>query len=454
MATFLFKYFSTNYMNKSLYFPILCMALLIGRVRVTAQTNSDSLPIQPTLENCVRFALQHVPLIKQAYLDEAITEHEISSRLADWYPQLNLTASYQNFFQLPSSYFNGGFIKSGTYNNSTAGFTATQNIFNRDVLLASRSKDDVRKQVRQTTTSDKIEIAVGVSKAFYDVLLTHKQIDLLEEDITRLTRSLKDAYNQYKGGVVDKIDYKQATISLNNAKAEKKTYEELLKAKLVYLKQQMGYAGPQEIQLVSDSTQMEKAALIDTLQNLNYLNRIEYQLLETQKKLYQYNLMYNKWSFIPSVSAFGSYSFNFQSESFSNLYNHNYPTSYAGIQLAFPIFQGTKRTHNIKIAELQVKRIDWDIEAFKISTNTQYAAALASYKSNLNDYYVLKENLSLALEVYNTVQMQYRSGVKAYLDVITAETSLRSAQSNYANSLYQVLSSKLDVQKALGIIQY
>jgi len=454
MTSFLLKYFSTNYMNKSLYFPILCMALLISTVRVTAQINSDSLPVQPTLENCVRYALQHVPLIKQAYLDEAITEHEISSKLADWYPQLNLTASYQNFFQLPSSYFNGGFIKSGTYNNSNAGFTATQNIFNRDVLLASRSKDDVRKQVRQTTTSDKIEIAVGVSKAFYDVLLTHKQIDLLEEDITRLTRSLKDAYNQYKGGVVDKIDYKQATISLNNAKAEKKTYEELLKAKLVYLKQEMGYTGTQEIQLVSDSTQMEKAALMDTLQNLNYLNRIEYQLLETQKKLYQYNLMYNKWSFIPSVSAFGSYSFNFQSESFSNLYNQNYPVSYAGIQLAFPIFQGTKRTHNIKIAELQVKRIDWDIEAFKINTNTQYAVALASYKSNLNDYYVLKDNLDLALEVYNTVQVQYRSGVKAYLDVITAETSLRSAQSNYANALYQVLSSKLDVQKALGIIQY
>ena len=75
-------------------------------------------------------------------------------------------------------------------------------------------------------------------------------------------------------------------------------------------------------------------------------------------------------------------------------------------------------------------------------------------EGNLNDYYMLKENLELARDVYNTIQLQYRSGIKAYLDVITAETSLRSAQSNYANALYQVLSSKLDVQKALGTIKY
>lgn len=418
------------------------------------QTNSDSILQQPTLQNCVQYALKHFPLIQQAYLDEAITEHEISSKLADWYPQINFNANYQNNFQLPSSYFSGSFIKSGTYNSSMLGFSATQNIFNRDVLLASRSANDVRKQIKQTTYADKIDLVVNVSKAFYDVLLTRKQIDLLDEDIARLTRSLKDAYNQYKSGVVDKIDYKQATIFLNNAKAEKKSNEELLKAKFVFLKQQMGYTSNNELRLVYDSAQMEKEAMIDTLQNLNFSNRIEFQLLETQKNLLQYNLQYNKWSFIPSVSAFGAYNFSYMSESFQGLYGQSFPFSYAGIQLAFPIFQGNKRVHNIKVADLQVKRLDWGLEALKTNITTQYAEALASYKSDLNDYIVLKENLELATEVYNTVQVQYRSGIKAYLDVITAETSFRNAQSNYANALYHILSSKLDVQKALGIIQY
>jgi outer membrane protein TolC len=67
---------------------------------------------------------------------------------------------------------------------------------------------------------------------------------------------------------------------------------------------------------------------------------------------------------------------------------------------------------------------------------------------------VLKDNLEIAQEVYNTIQLQYKAGVKTFLEVIIAETDLRTSQVNYVNALYQVLSSKLDVQRALGTIEY
>jgi len=95
-----------------------------------------------------------------------------------------------------------------------------------------------------------------------------------------------------------------------------------------------------------------------------------------------------------------------------------------------------------------------DIRSYENTINTQYQNALSAYKSNLYNYFSLKENLSLASEVYNVIQLQYRSGIKAYLDVITAESDLRTAQINYYNALYQVLSSKIDVSQALGTINY
>jgi outer membrane protein TolC len=124
------------------------------------------------------------------------------------------------------------------------------------------------------------------------------------------------------------------------------------------------------------------------------------------------------------------------------------------VTLSFPIFQGTKRTQNIRIAELQVQRLDWDLVNLQNSIGTEYAQALAAYKGYLNNYYVLKENLDLARDVFNTIELQYRSGIKAYLELITAETDLRNAQTNFSDALYQVLSSKLDVQKALGTIKF
>jgi outer membrane protein len=419
-----------------------------------AQKASDTLPPDATVQACVDFALKHFPLVQQAMLDEQITDRQIKSKLAEWYPQIGLNANYQNNFQLSAIAFNGAYVYSGTFNQSTVGLGLTQTIFNRDVLLAQQTKRDVRNQTHQFTVSDKIDVTVNVSKAFYDVLLTEQDIKVLDDDIVRLERNLKDTYNQYQGGLVDKTDYKRATISLNNSKAQKKTDEETLKAKYAALVQLMGYTGKDSLHLSYDSTAMEGEINIDTTAAVDYNQRIEFQQLMTQKRLQQADVKYEKWAYIPTVSAGAGYSLNYLNPRFSQLYTNNFPQSYAGVTVSVPIFQGTQRTQNIRIAELQLTRIDWDVVNLQNSINTQYAQAMATYKSNLNNYFVQRDNLGLAREVFNTIELQYRSGVKAYLDLITSETDLRTAQVNYSDALYQVLSSKLDVEKALGTIKY
>ena len=413
-----------------------------------------------TVDACVQYALAHQPYLQQSYIDEQITEQEIKSRLADWYPQIGLAGNYQHYFQLPSTVFGvdstgkRNIIQTGVANTSTLGLAATQNIFNRDVLLASRTAGDVRQQARQNTTRNKIEISVAVSKAFYDILATEQQISLLEDDIIRLSRSLQDAYNQYKGGIVDKIDYKRATIALNNSKSQKKTYSEQLVAKYSYLKYLMGYPQNGTLAVQYDSLQLERDAQLDTLQHLEVSNRIEYQQLQTQRSLLRANLKYNRWSFLPTVSAFGNYNLAYLSPNFKQLYNYSYSNSYAGIQLSIPIFEGFRRPHLIRAAELQLQSNEWNFVSLQDSISSEYTTALTTYKAKLYDYEVQKENVSIASEVYNTVQLQYKAGIKTYLDVIVAESDLRTSQINFTNALYQLLVNKLDVEKALGAIRY
>jgi len=416
----------------------------------------DSLPTltRATLQNCIQYAIEHNPDIQNAKINQDITETIIKSKLADWYPQVNFNYNVQHNFKLPTLNFNGNIVHTGTENTSGLDFGVTQNIFNRDVLLASRTSKDVRLAASQNTKEQKINLAVEVSKAFYDIILTVQQLKVIEEDIVRTNQSLKDAYYQYQAGIVDKTDYKRATIALNNAKAQQKSGEESLKAKNAGLKALMGYPDTRLLDLDYDTTQMEREIYFDTTQLVDYNNRIEIQQLETQKKLQEYNLQYYKWSFLPDVSAFGNYNLNYLNNQFSKLYGQSYPNSYAGISLSIPIFQGGKRLQQIKQAQYQIVQASNDIRSYENTINTQYENALASYKSNLYNYLSLKENLSLASEVYDVIQLQYRSGVKAYLDVITAESDLRTAQINYYNALYQLLSSKIDVEQALGIINY
>lgn len=431
------------------------LLICLMQIEILCAQNGDSLLRDASLQNCVQYALKHQPAVNQSLIDEQITDREIKSRLADWLPQLNLTANYQNNFHLQSTKFGDQIITIGTYNTSSAQFALTQTIFNRDVLLAKTSEKDVRTGARQLTANTKIYVVANVTKAFYDVLLSIKRLELLDEDILLLERSMKDAYNQYKGGIVDKTDYQRATITLNNAKAQKKNATEELKSKYATLKLLMSYPPSQDISLIYDSLQMASEALsVDTSENVNFNNRIEYQLLLTQKKLQEADIKYYKWGYLPSLSAFAQYNFNYLHNDIGKLYSQNFPNSYAGLTLSFPLFQGTKRVQQVRIAQLQMNRLDYDFIALRDSISAQYTQAIASYKSNVNNYQVQKENLALAQEVYNIIQLQYRSGIKTYLDVITANNDLFLAQINYTNAVYQVLINKVDVQLALGTLQY
>ena len=435
-------------MSKQLRCVFLFFVFFID-ISVKAQ-NKDSSFSEANLKECVQYALSHQPALQQSLLDQQIVNAEIKTRLADWFPQLNLDYSIQHYFKVPAA----STTTLTAQNFSSAYFSLSQNIFNPDVLLASKTAGNVRLQSSQLTENNKIYLVLNVSKAFYDVLLAQQQIDLVEQDIARLDRSVKDAYNQYKAGVVDKTDYKRAQISLNNALAEKKQYQEAFIARFSVLKLLMGYPQESSFNLTYDSIRQQSEIYIDTLQQVNYSNRIEYKILETQRSLLQANLKYYKWSYLPSLSAFANYNLIYANNNFSKLYAHDYPSSYAGLTLSFPIFQGGKRTWEVRGANLQLDRLQYSFTSLRDSIQSEYTQAFSTYKSNLNDYYVQHENLDLANDVYNTIYLQYKAGVKTYLEVIIAESDLRTTQVNYLNALYQVLSSKLDVQKALGTLTY
>jgi outer membrane protein len=418
----------------------------------TQSSQNDSLP-NATLPACIQYALAHQPHIQQSLLDEKIAKATIRTKLGDWFPQISLDAYYQHNIKLPTSFFNGAYIANGTSNISSIGLSGTQNIFNPDVLLAARTSGDIKKAYSQITDSTRIGIISGVSKAFYDVLLSQKQISVLDEDIVRLNRSLQDAYNQYQGGIVDKTDYKRATISLNNAKAQRKQQQDILTAKYFYLRQLMGYPDTTQLQLQYDSTELAREIRFDTLQQVNYNNRIEYQLLQTERNLQQYNLKYYKWGYLPSAYLYGVYNFSYLNSDFGKLYERAFPNSNVGVQLNFPIFQGTKRTYQVRAARWQVERLDWDIVSLQSIIRTEYEQALALYKGNLANYNALKENVQLAIEVYDVIRLQYQQGIKTYLDVIVAESDLRTSQINLYTATYQLLVSKIDLQKALGTLQ-
>jgi len=426
-----------------------------GADNVTNNSNDTGVQIL-TLKDCLKYALKNQPALNQSYIDEAIARKNNQIALSTWLPQVTGTANYEHYFQLPFVYSTinnqlEGF-SSGLTNTSTPSITASQTLFSTDVLLALRASKLNVKEAKQNTEGTKIDLVSDVTKAFYDLLLSVEQIDVYKEDTARLKKNLSDTYYQYKSGIVDKVDYKQATISLNNSLSQLKTATEAVNSKKAILKQFMGFAADKEFTVHFDTTQMMQEIIIDTLAPLQFEKRIEYQQLQTAKRIQRETTMYYQLGFLPTVSAFYNYNDEFMSNEFSNLYDHAYPYSLWGLQLNIPLFTGFRRIENVRKAKLQEQRTDWDEVNLKLVINSQYRQALANYKSSLYYLHTQADNVEMAREVYDIVKLQYREGIKAYLDVIVAESDLQTSEIGYLNALFQLLQSKIDLEKAMGDI--
>ena len=60
--------------------------------------------------------------------------------------------------------------------------------------------------------------------------------------------------------------------------------------------------------------------------------------------------------------------------------------------------------------------------------------------------------MELAQNVFNVSTKKYQQGIGSNIEVINAQTSMREAEINYYNALYDVLVYKIDYQKATGTL--
>lgn len=426
------------------------LAILGCNVTFAQQSELSS---NATLDDLINYALRNKIEIKQAQIDKEIGEREIASALSGWFPQINANGSISHSMQLPTANLNGSTFTMGQKNNSALTFQADQAILSPQLFQASKAAKFVRQSNNLNEESTRINTVVDVSKAYYDILTSEEQIKIINENIIRLERQFKEASARYEVGLVDKTDYKRAQISLNNAKADLKSVSESRKYKYDYLKMLLAIPTQQTVSLSFVDQNMESNILLDTTELLQIANRVEFKQLENVKAIQQLNTQYQKWNFLPKLSAYANYAMNYRNDEFSSLYKDNYPSSNVGLTLSVPIFQGTKRIQEIRKSELQEERIALDIQNLENQISTEYSAAMAGYRANMNDWRNYKDNMELSEEVYNTIKLQYDAGVKTYLELMTAETDLKTAQLNYLNSLYAVLSSKLDIQRALGTVE-
>ena len=138
-------------------------------------------------------------------------------------PQVGLTASFVHYNELPTSLIaepNGTQLAEhiGVANTLIPTLSVTQAIFSPNLLYAATSSHIYVKQAQQSVDSAKIGVVASVSKAFYNLLLTLEEINVLKEDTVQLAQNLRDSYHQYVGGnnKIGSVSLRSPTIKISS----------------------------------------------------------------------------------------------------------------------------------------------------------------------------------------------------------------------------------------------
>jgi len=419
-----------------------------------------------SLAECISYAYQHQDSVVNAGLDVKSAGYKVKETIGQGLPQISGTAQFQDYLRLPVTLVDVSSFepsvpkgtlapfKLGLNYQTTAALNLTQKIFDGNYLVGVKASKTYKELYERSLTRSRIEANVSVTKAYYQVLVSDEQIKLLDANIKQLKQQLDQTTAENKQGLAEKIDVQRLTVQYNNLVTSRDNTVRLLELNNELLKFQMGMAITDELTLTDKLEDINfNDAIANSADTSFYHNRIEYSLLETQKRLNEYDLKSKKAQYLPSLSGFANYGTSFQNNSFGNLYSANYPSSYIGLTLNVPIFSGFQHLNQVRESKIAIIKSENDLFNLRNGIGLQANKARITYINGLQSLKSQKENMGLAEEVLRVAKIKYSQGVGSSIEVTQAQTDLDSADNSYIQSLYDALVSKVDLDQAYGRIK-
>ena len=441
-------------MRRILYGLIITTTLLPGMLRAQEAT-----PL--SLENAMEYAVKNNVIAKNARLDRLIQQAKNAEITGLALPNLSAKGEFTAYPHPIKTFVPGDFFgQPGTFTavqftpqySSTASATLSQLLFDGSVFVALQARNAVLKFYEHNERLSEEQVRYNVQKAYYSFVIAHRQFNVLKNSLSYARSMSNELSALYKEGFAEKIEVDRFNVAVNNLATDSMRIGNLIAVSEQLLKYQMGMNIEQPIVLTDTSVENSVTdARAILLNELNYNERTDYQLLQSQLTLNKYDLKRYKLAALPTFSAFGSAAYNYATNDFDGLLSSKYVFySIVGLQLNVPIFDGLQRHNRAKQAKLNIEKTLNSIDDAKLGMDFQARSFKTTLSNSLLAMESQERNVELAQSVLELARKKYKEGVGSNLEVSQAQTEMLSAQSNYFNAMLDVMNAKSDLQKALG----
>jgi len=413
-----------------------------------------------TLKQCIDTAQVYNKTLQINRNHISISEQREKEAKANLIPKVTANADYKYFIELPTQLMpmnalnpqasEGQFrdLQFGVPHNINANVQLAMPLYNPQIYGAIENTKIANELTQLQFQKSEEQVLFDITTLYYNAQILKHQLDFLESNLINTQKLLKNMellkeQLLAKGTDVSKVKLQAEQLGTQRENVYSK-YLQVLNA----LKLNIGIPLERNITVVSE---IEQQALTET----NVENILDLKIIQTQNKLLNTELnTLNKSRFLPSLNLIASYgTTGFGYDKTPNDFLKFYPIGFAGLQLTYPLFNGTVTKRKINQKKLEINNNELQAQLISDKTEMEIENAIRQRTIAQNTIANTENQIDLAKTIYEQTILQQKQGTANLTDILLADNALREAQQNYLNAVIDYLNADLELKKITGTIK-
>jgi len=423
------------------YLCICCLTLAFA-----PDASSQEMGMNLSLQQAQEYALEHNRDVANASIDVRKAEATKWKAIASMLPQVNASSDYNNYCGYSMNLGQQAiamppFISNGI--TTSVAFSGTQIMAAIISGISTNMSDISLLQSRQ-------QISNQAKTLYCTALIAQESISILNESLESMRELYKMSQKSVDVGVSEKTDADQLLVQVvtmeNNITSARRNLEVVLNSMRVLLN-------------IDAHTPINLTDTMETILNLDSVNAVlvedfdidknySYQLLKASTDMAKKQITMAGFTNGPTLSAYHQYT---SKKYFSSDMTFNMtPPNMIGVSLKVPIFTSLSLTNTIKEARLSYQKQLNTLEQTESSLRIQHSQLVYNLRTAVDNYLAQTQNVDVAQRVFDNFAKKYEFGYSSSMDVTNAHTSLLTAESNYIQSMLDIMQAQISLEELLN----
>jgi outer membrane protein TolC len=434
--------------------------ILLGILAFAAGTSMAQGPLTLTLQQAMNLAAKQAYAVQASELEAEKARSKVKEITALGLPQVEGTASLNNYIKVPTSVVPNFFdpsaglleVQFGVPWSTTGALALNQLIFDGSYLVGLEASKELRVRSEQELERTSADARYQAAKGYLGVLAAREGARLSAESVPILEKSLVEAEAMTAQGFMEATDVDRLSIALASARDRARSFAQQERVALAFLRLVLG---------VPEGTPVELTDRLETLLNdpaevalaeapLDMSRHIEHQLANTFVRLQTLDVKNQRSNYLPKLYGF----FNTQAQSFGQngpWETDWFPATLWGAQLQVPIFSSGLRSNRVKQAQLALRQTEVNLTATEQRLLAEAAERSEKARTALETYTTERQNLDLARRIFDRTSIKFTNGLASSFELNQDQTQYLTAQQMYINALVNLALARTDLRKALDL---